>query len=332
VGAIRAGVRYVRHAPALQAVLIRAAAFIGSASALWALMPLVARQQLQLDARGYGMLLGCMGVGAVTAGVLLPKIRQRVEANPLVLGAAVICAIAFFVIANIPNFWIVCLMLTLTGAGWTSSMSSLNAAVQTSVPRWVQARALGIYQLVFQGGMAVGSAFWGLIAQQFGIAIALTGAAIGLLLGLLTAVPYRLLSNQQLDLSPSHHWSEPVVMVELRSEDGPILVTIEYRIDPMRAKEFVEAMHDISITRRRDGAIRWGLFFDTADPERYLETYIVESWAEHLCQHDRITVADRQASAHVLNYLVETPPKVTHLVYAHDRSESWLGLPGFKRA
>ncbi len=138
-------------------------------------------------------------------------------------------------------------------------------------------------------------------------------------MGLLAAVRYRLMAGEKLDFTPSLHWPEPNVVIELPPDEGPVLITVEYRIDPERSREFAKAMHDLSISRRRDGAIRWGLFEDTADPSRYLETFVVESWAEHLRQHERVTAADRtdqeRASAF---HIGDTPPIIAHLIYAHD--------------
>lgn len=168
------------------------------------------------------------------------------------------------------------------GSAWIAIMSSLNVAAQLSVPSWVQARSLGVYQLVFQGGIAAGSAVWGVAADRLGNSTALLGAAIGLVVGLTAAARYRLKGGDKLNLTPSLHWAEPTVMIELRPDDGPVLITVEYHIDPARSQEFAQAMHALSRSRRRDGAIRWGLFHDTAEPSRYLETFVVESWAEHL--------------------------------------------------
>lgn len=319
VGATRAGVRYVRHAPILQAVLIRTAAFIGCGSALWALLPVVAQQELRLGAVGYGVLLGCLGIGAVIGAAYLPRVRQQVSVDRLLILATVVFAIATLVLAYWHNLIGVSFALLAAGFAWLMIMSSLNVATQTSVPTWVQARSLGLYQLVFQGGLAVGSAIWGLVAQHWGNAIALSGAAIGLMLGLAISNRYRLAKSEKLDLGISHHWAEPVVMVELKPEAGPVLVTVEYQINPERSQDFIQVMHELGNIRRRDGAIRWGLFYDIAYPSRFVETFIVESWAEHLRQHGRTTIADRLAEEHVRLFLSDDkPPIVSHLIYAND--------------
>ncbi|CAA9566327.1 Uncharacterized MFS-type transporter [uncultured Synechococcales cyanobacterium] len=318
IGAMRAGIRYVRYAPALQAVLVRTAVFISCASALWALLPLVARQQLQLGAEGYGLLLGCLGVGAVIGAGLLPSVRRQLSTDGLLVMATITFAISTVVLAVVPNLIVVCIALVAAGFAWLAVMSNLNVATQVSVPAWVRARSLGVYQLVFQGGLAIGSAVWGLVAEQLGNTTALSGAAVGLLLGLVAATRYQLAVGEDQDLTPCR-WAEPVVMVEPRMEDGPVLITVEYPVDPKQAPQFVQAMHELSHSRKRDGAIRWGLFYDTANPERYVETFVVESWAEHLRQHERVTVADRAAQERVRAFLANNASTtVTHLIYAHE--------------
>lgn len=321
IGAIRSGLRYVHYAPELRNVLVRAGIFISCGSALWALLPLVAKQ-LRLDSFGYGVLLGCLGLGAVMGAFVLPKVRRKVSTDALLVGATMIYAIATVALAYLQNVVLLYLAMVAGGVAWISIMSSLNVAAQLAVPSWVQARSLGFYQLIFQGGIAVGSAVWGLMAEHLGNATALLGAAIGLLVGLVAGLRYRLTTGGKVDLTPSLHWPEPTVMIELRPDDGPVLITVEYQIDPQRSPEFTKAMHALSLVRRRDGAIRWGLFQDTAVPSRYVETFIVESWAEHLRQHERVTIADQMAEERVGAFAIsDKPPTVSHLIYAHNTEQ-----------
>lgn len=172
--------------------------------------------------------------------------------------------------------------------------------------------------LVFQGGLAAGSALWGTIATHRGISVALRYAAVGLVIGLLAMFRYRLQVEDGLDLTPSMHWSEPVVVNQPGPEDGLVLVTIEYRVAPEHASDFAQAMRAMRVVRRRDGAIRWGLFTDAADPGRYLETFVVDSWAEHLRQHERMTVADRAIENRLRAFhRGNGPPTVSHFISAY---------------
>jgi MFS family permease len=315
IGAMRAGVRYVRHNPAIRAVLIRTGVYVSCASSLWAMLPLVARKQLGLGAVGYGLFLGGLGSGAIIAAFLLPSLRRRLSLNTLISGGTLLFAAVTAALATVKNFPLLCLAMIFGGVAWMALMSSFNVSIQTLVPAWVRARVLAIYLLVFFGGMALGSAFWGALANRIGISSALMCAAAALLIGLVAAYFYPLPAGAELDLEPSLHWTDPVVVNELHFKDGPVLVTIDYQIDPERAAEFVAAMNEVKRISRRDGAMRWGLFKDTANPSHYVETFLVESWAEHMRQHARITNEDRTAQDLARSFhLGEIQPRVTHLI------------------
>lgn len=318
LGAMRAGIRYVRHAPAFQAVLIRAGVFISCGSALWALLPTLARQELRLGAIGYGVLLGCIGVGAVAGAFLLPKIRQRFSSDKLVIWATILFALVTLTAAKERNLGLLSGAMVVGGVAWIALLSCLNVAAQTTVPTWVQARALGVYQLVFQGGMAIGSIIWGVIASRTSTPVSLTVAALGLMVGLIAAARYRLKAGENQDLTPSLHWAEPSVVIEPKAEDGPVLVTLEYHIDSKDSLEFVQAMYRLCQVRQRDGAIRWSLWNDLGEPGRYIETFIVESWTEHKRQHERVTVTDLEVEQRARSFLIkEEPPTASHLIYTH---------------
>lgn len=316
LGALRAGSRYLRHAPILQAVLIRAGVFVSCGSALWALLPIFAREDLGLDALGYGILLGCLGLGAVGGAWFLPQLRRRLSLNRLVGIATVLFAATTFGLTIVKGLPLLGGVMVLAGLAWLALMSSLNVAAQTSVPSWVQARALGLYQVVFQGGMAICSIVWGIVASQVGVSMTLEIAALGLLGGIVLAPRYPLRLGDRSTLSPSMHWAEPAIAIEARPTDGPVLVQLEYRIDPGSAILFTQAMEDLREIRLRDGAIRWGLFQDIADESRYVESFLVESWAEHERQHHRVTHGDLEIERRAKSFHVgEEAPVVTHLLY-----------------
>jgi MFS family permease len=278
---------------------------------------LVAQKDLNQGALGYGILNGCLGFGAVIGAALLPRLRQRFSADWLVALATLVFALILLTLAYVHIVALVMIALVIGGIAWISMTSSFNIAVQLSVPAWVQARALGTYQMVFQGSLAIGSAMWGFLAESIGIPTALLCAAIGLLVGIPTALRYRLMQGATSDLTPALNRTEPQVVVEFRPEAGPVLVTVEYRINPELAEDFIQKIHDLRLVRLRDGAVRWGIFHDTADPTRYLETFVVESWLEHLRQHERVTVADRAVRQQVLAlHQGDEPPIVSHMIYA----------------
>lgn len=316
-GAIQAGLRYLRHAPSLRAIIIRVLAFISCGSAVWALLPLVARQGLKLTSFGYGLLLGCLGLGAVLGASALPKMLRQFGTDALLSAATLLWAGVAAALAYLHQIGWLCAIMILGGSAWTIFMSNLNAAAQAAVPAWVRARALAVYTIAFVGGMAGGSALWGMIATRAGISASLLCAALGLVAGLLIASRYRLEEHADMDLTPSLHWPMPSVAVELDPEDGPVLVTVEYRIDPAKSRDFVKAMNSLRRLRLRDGATSWRLYQDVTDPGRYVENFIVKSWAEHLRQHERVTQADRAIEDNVRAFHIgPEPPAVSHFVAA----------------
>ncbi len=320
VAAIFTGLRYVRHAPKLRTVLWRAAFFITFSAALFALLPLVARYEMQGGPTGFGLLLGCFGAGAVAGAAALPRLRGFLSGEALVAAATTVFAGMLLVLALITNMAVVSGALVLGGAAWLVVFSAFNVAVQTAVPAWIRARALAVYMLIFAGGLSGGSAIWGAVASHQGLRAALLWAALGQALGLLSMLRYRLRLEEESDLTPSLHWPEPHVVLEPHPEEGPVLVTVEYLIRPGEAAPFSQAMRELSVIRRRDGAIRWGLFQDTAVHGRYLETFIVETWVEHKRQHERMTVADRSIEGQAFSFHIgQVPPRVDHLIYAYGR-------------
>jgi hypothetical protein len=261
------------------------------------------------------LLLTSLGSGAVTGAVILSRIRQRLSTELIVSGSTVVFGIALLSLAHIRVFGFVCMAMFTAGGAWLTLLSSLNAAVQASVPSWVRARALSVYLLVFFGCFAGGSTIWGATATHIGIPKTFTVASLGLFIGLIGTMKYHLRDFEGLDLSPTKRWPAPTVADPIDLDQGPVLVTIEYRIDIGRARDFAEVMNAVRALRLRDGAIRWNLFKDTADPGRYLETFIVESWIEHLRQHERVTVADRELLDQVIAFQAgDKPPVVSHFI------------------
>jgi MFS family permease len=320
VGSIRAGLRYVGHAHAIRGILIRALLVTSCVSAMWALLAVVAQSGLRHGALGYGLLNASIGIGAVAGAVVLPRMRARFSPDRVVRDATLAFAVALMVLAFVHQTGVVVVALLVAGFAWISTTATFNIAVQETVPAWVQARALGTYQMVFQGGLAVGSAAWGFFAEKTSTPAALSLASLGLLAGLPLARRYPIVSGARLDLSPAMASgltrSAPVVIVEPQPEEGPVLISIEYRIDPPEAPEFRAVMHGLKTIRLRDGAIRWGLFADPVDPARYLETFLVESWAEYLRQRERMTMNDLTVRDQAYSFQRGViPPPISRMIY-----------------
>jgi MFS family permease len=325
MGSMRAGLRYVLHAPDILRILVRAFLMTSCVAAMWALLAVVARQDMKAGALGYGLLNGCIGVGAVVGAILLPHVRSRFSSDQIVIVASVAFAGVLVVMALAHQMRFVVPALLVGGFAWTSTTSTFNIAVQLSAPAWVQARLLGSYQMVFQAGMAIGSAIWGLLAEKIGTPVALCIAAAGLLVGLPLARRFPVPSGRIADLSRARglNRSDPTVLIELRPEDGPVLIAIEYQIDPARAKEFIQALQCLRPVRLRDGAMRWALYHDAANPQRYVENFLVESWAEYLRQRERLTMNDAEMLEKVRSFQKgEHPPLVSRMIYTPVESAS----------
>jgi MFS family permease len=319
VGSLQAGIRYVRHAPELHSILIRTFLMTSCTSAVWALLAVVARTELQNGALGYGLLNACLGVGAVIGAASLPRVRSKLSANRIVTAAGLAFAITLCTLAFVHRVELVCLSLLLAGFAWTNTTSTFNVAVQVSVPPWVAARALGTYQMVFQGGLAIGSAVWGFVATHTSTSTSLTAAAVGLLLGLSLTRRFRV-RHPELDLTPLSASglarSVPPLPIEPRPEAGPVLISVAYDVDPHHADEFARAIDKLKEIRLRDGALRWGLFRDPADPSRYLETFLVDSWSEYLRQRERFTMEDLLVRQRVYElHRGPIPPPITRMIY-----------------
>jgi Transmembrane secretion effector len=205
----------------------------------------------------------------------------------------------------------------LTGACWLIVLSSLNTSAQRVAPGWVRARTLASFQLVMQGGLAIGSLAWGLVTGAADVETALTIAAAGLVAGVALALRWPLAASERSDLTPAGVWSDPNVSIEPRPDDGPVLITVEYEVDPADAERFVPAMEELGRIRRRDGAYRWDLYADLERPGCYLETFLVDSWSEHLRQHGRLTVADLELTKLTRSFhRGDRPPRVRHMLWA----------------
>ncbi|WP_257385468.1 MFS transporter [Tahibacter caeni] len=326
--ALRAGLRYASQASVLQAVLIRTGAFFAFASALTALLPIVVRQELKASAGTYGLLLGCIGIGAISGAVLLPRLRRRLDADRLFLLASLLyagCIAGVALLRDLRALYPICLV---AGFAWLSVLSSLQIAAQTAVPAWVRARALALYIVVFSAGMALGSLGWGTLAQRYSVLHALLAAAIGTALAALLTQRWRLGDAARIDVTPSEHWAAPVVADTFDTDRGPVLITIEYHVIPAQRAAFLAVLRELGRSRRRDGAITWGIAEDTALPGSFLEYFSVASWLEHLRQHERVTNEERRLQESVLTLLEPgTQPLVRHFVGAAAEGLKILAKP-----
>jgi MFS family permease len=312
--AIAAGVRYLRAAPGVRRIIVRSVLFAGPASALWALLPLAARQHLGLGAGGYGALLGVLGIGAIVGIVVLPPLRAHWSANVILAASALAFAVGSVAIVVFPLAAVV-VLLVIAGVAWIATLSTLNATMQLSLPAWVRARGMAGYILAFMGIQAVGSFVWGLVAQYTSLAVSLEISAALLVLAAVSVWLLPLSSRTgHYDRTPVSYWPTPTLMLEPDPTDGPVVVTIAYHVVRQNQERFIAATKALELSRRRTGARNWRLYRDGADTNRFVEQFTVRSWGEHLRQHDdRITGADRDFQEAVRQLADAAPPEVTHL-------------------
>ena len=322
LGAMAAAIRYVRHAAPMQSVLARGGVHIFAAVAPVVLLPIIVHSR-HWSASDFGVMMGCYGMGAIfNAIVILPKLRARFTFDQVLCGASLVSAAATAVVALVPGKFWMGVVLVFAGAAWMTGLNTFSVASQSAFPNWVRARSSAIYLVVMQGASAVGAIVWGQLTAHFNAPAALGVAAGGLLVSAILSRVLPISHVEKLDLSPSNHWQGHALANEPGPDDGPILVTIEYHIDPAEAVAFRAAMFHLRETRLRDGAFRCSVFVDLEDATLYRETFLVGSWAEHLRQHERATVDDQRIEQTVLTFhRWPDPPVVRHLLMTNLREK-----------
>jgi MFS family permease len=312
--AMAAGVRYVRMSPSLRTVLLRAALFGIAASAVPAMMPLVARDLVTGGPLTYGALLGAFGAGAVGGALASVRLRRRWAPEKLVRVAATALSAGGAIAALSPWLPLTMAALVLAGAGWVAALSTFNVSVQMAAPRWVVARALALYQMSAFGGMTMGSWLFGSIAEGKGVEAALLTAAAVQMLSVVAGFKLPLRDIETANLAP-RGWETPDTEVPVEARSGPVVVTIDYRIEAKDVVTFLNVMNERRRIRRRDGAHHWALLRDLNDPELWIERYHVSTWLEYIRHNQRRTEADRANSEALLAlHRGEDAPRVHRMI------------------
>ena len=278
--AIMSGLLYVSNAPNFRRILSRTALFLFPASALLALLPVAAARSWHLGATGYGAALGFVGLGAILAVGIATRLRQRVSDNVLLAGSAVAYGIAPLAVIWLP-FAAATPFLVLSGTAWLMTLTTLNAAAQLSLPRWVMARGLSVYLLVSTGSQAIGAYMWGAIATRAGLHTAMlwSAVALGAVALSVTVLPLRP-STGKLNVEVSSAWPTPTLVFAPCPNDGPVLVAVRYRVQAENFEKFVEAMSAVRRSRLRTGGHSWRLYHSVEQPDTFLERFTVASWSE----------------------------------------------------
>lgn len=335
-GAVAAGVRYLANAPALQVVCWRTVLFVLPGCALPALLPLFGARVLGIGSLGYGLLLAAVGTGSVIGAATLPRVYERLQPDTVVGIAALVSAASTVALVLVHERAVAAVALAASGAAWLASVTSLNLTVQQAVPRWVLSRALGSYLMVFQASVVLGGLVWGAIADIIGVQRALLVAAGTLLPGAVILRWLRLPAVESRDLQVVAR-PQPELLVEPEHDDGPVMIVVDYQIDPDDDEAFIELMEEVRVVRRRTGATRWSLFEDAKRPGHFVESFVTASWGGYLRQRSRYTAADLRMfdKANELHALAE-PPTIGYFIHpesvlAYRRRARWRRLRGVDR-
>lgn len=321
VGAMRVGLQYVRQSRRMHAVLLRVALFFLQSMALIGLLPLVAKGLHGGGAGAFTVLLACMGAGAIVAALYLPRLRAAVTRDALVNWGTVLQAAAMLVVSIAPNLAVASAAMVVAGAAWISAANSLTVSAQLALPDWVRARGMSIYQMALMGSSAFGAALWGQVATWTDVRTSLIAASVGALAGMLVTRRFQVETGMTEDLTPAQFARPAGTEIDLDPHAGPVLITVEYLIDPAAAPQFLEVMQESRRNRLRHGMLSWGLFRDAADPGRYIEHFVDESWVEHLRHFERMTAFDLALRERRLAFHIGAQPPLVqrYIAQAVDR-------------
>ena len=312
---VQSGLRYLRHSPPLRSFVIRNLSFTICASSLWALLPVIARDQLQLGAGGFGVLLGFFGAGAIVGALWIPRHLRKMSLNAVVTGGVLVWAVAALAIAFAPDLFVAIAGTCAAGAAWVSVMASLSAGTQSSAPGWVRARAVATNLVAMQASLALGSVIWGGVAATAGTKVALSASVTVMMLLFVLSHRVRVALGNEADVTMGVQPPELSIAVEPMPDDGPVLIQVEYRIDADDRTVFLRAIRAIEVIRRRNGASSWRVFRDLEDDGRFVERFVITSWAEYTRQRQRMTVSDRELQDRVTRLnLSHVPIRVSRLI------------------
>jgi len=312
---VQSGLRYARHSAAMRSLLIRNLNFSVCASAFWALLPVIARDQLALGAGGFGLLSAGFGTGAIMGALSMPRQLQSRPLNKVVTSGVLLWTVAILLVAVSHITVIGIVGACCAGVAWVTVFASLSTGTQSTAPAWVRARAVAMNLVAVQASLAIGSALWGALASTFGTSIALVASAILMVVLHLLNRRVRVTMGTEADVALGVQLPDMAIAVEPLPDDGPVLIQIEYRVDPENRNPFLRAIHAVEKIRRRNGATSWRVFRDLAEDGRFVERYIIASWAEYIRLRSRMTMRDRKVQEHVEQFQQsDVPIRISRLI------------------
>ncbi|CAG4882299.1 Putative transporter [Georgfuchsia toluolica] len=317
MGAILVGIQFVRNTPALLAVLARGAVFSFFGMASLALLPVVARTQLNGGPTTYSLLVACFGIGALVLAMTVARIRKRFSRDQLVVAAWLLSAATSAMVGLSHDAYLVGIAMLCAGFAWMAAFGAFQVAAQLALPRWVGGRGLALVLMALWIGMACGGVSWGQLATKSSVSTSLLAAAVASLFGLLATLRLKLGGGAEEDLTPSPYWSEANLAAPIEPGQGPVLVAVEYQIDPARADEFLDLMRASRRMRLRNGAISWSIFRDVTNAGLFVEQFMDESWLAHLRHRERLTASELEIRNRKLALHVgENRPTVRYFIGA----------------
>jgi MFS family permease len=310
VGAMRVGLNFARQSPRLKTVLLRVFLFFLQSTAILALLPLVARHLHGGGPTTFTVMLACLGAGAVAAAFWFPRWRSKYNRDQFVRAGTLAHAVLSVLVVYVPTLWVALPAMALIGVAWISVANSLTISAQIALPDWVRARGMAIYQMALMGGSAAGSLLWGQVASWSNVPASVAAAAV---FGVAVVV---LLRRMRLEGLPDPDFTPQALSQSLEppqgvaDDDGPVMVTVEYQIDPARMAEFAAVMQRTRRARLRQGALSWGLFRDAAQPGRVIEYFVDENWIEHQRRLERFSAFDARLREERQAFHTGTQPPV----------------------
>ncbi len=315
LGAIRVGIQYVKSSARMRAVLLRVFIFFVQSSALMALLPVIAKDHFNGDAKTFTILLSCLGFGAIVAASQLPRLRHRFDRNQLVPISQILQAFASIGVVLAPSLWLAAIMMMLSGGFWILTANSLSISAQLALPSWIRARGMSIFQMSLMGGSAIGAGIWGKLTTHSSVTFSvICGSIFGIIAVMLTK-HLKIEGGTEEDMTPVCPIEHPIPDRDIDHEAGPVMISLEYKIGSENIVAFKEVMQRSRDARLRQGAMSWSLFEDAEKVGMMVENFVFETWADYLRRFDRFTTNDLNLQEERYQYHVGTrPPKITRRV------------------
>ena len=310
--AMISGFRYVLNSPSIRMIVSRTLVAGLAGGSVSALLPLIARDLLGGGAQLFGLLLGVFGIGSIAGALNVARLREKFSADVCVRIGSLGMGFAVVVIAVSRVPLVTGLALVIFGASWTVCMMILSVSVQMAAPRWVTARTLAGFQTAMATGVALGGWGWGVLANLQGVDRALLASAATLVGSSLLSRWIRVPVIGTGISGSADELTDPEMRMPLTPRSGPIVIEIEYRVDPSKARLFYAVMQQVRSSRLRNGAYGWSIARDIADPELWCERYHCPTWHDYLRQRNRPTQVERDLHARANEFHIGPEPVRIH--------------------